>query len=152
MKSGIVKADSFTKLSLTHIAHLVSEPYLSRGKKYFKDGSISLLSVKDNHVKAKALGTSFYSITLTLIQDQLDGTCSCPAFSEFGPCKHLAATGFAVMAYAVGRYKESEESKERMHEQVQFERMLSKKTKAELIELILYLAQEYPDSMYDLQD
>jgi uncharacterized Zn finger protein len=29
----------------------------------------------------------------------IQGRCSCPAYADFGPCKHIAATGFAAIAH-----------------------------------------------------
>ncbi|MDM8335232.1 SWIM zinc finger family protein [Wolbachia pipientis] len=42
-------------------------------------------------------GAYVYRITLRCNGPLLSGGCSCPAFVYYGPCKHMAATGFALI-------------------------------------------------------
>ena len=94
------------KIRLEDVRKLVQEPYLSRGKEYFLDGLVKLMSVQSNAVKARIAGTRVYTVSLTLKSTTIGGGCSCPAFTDFGPCKHMAATCFAVLN---GSYKSANE-------------------------------------------
>jgi len=66
-----------------------------------------------------------------------------PAFEDFGPCKHIAAVGFALLQQeAGGGYEPSGYYFTRVDEYKAAERVLSKFTKQELIAFILQLAND----------
>ncbi len=91
-------------VTIEQIKKLVEEPYFSRGEKYFKDGMIKISSVSDGEVKAKVLGSVVYAVELFLMNEQLDGRCSCPAFHDIGPCKHIAAVAMTLIVHKKGKY------------------------------------------------
>jgi len=131
------------KITLDELRTLIDEPYLSRGNQYFMEGLVELLSITSTQVKASAMGTRLYKVALMREGNFLKGTCSCPAFEDFGPCKHMAATGFAVMQQA--HYTPSRQYTTRAAHCQSIERTLLKQTKQELVALILDLANDYPE-------
>lgn len=131
------------------LQQLVSEPYFSRGKEYFKLGQIKLTRITPDVVNAYAVGSCVYSVILIHKNMQLNGRCSCPSFRDFGPCKHMAATGLAVIEHLRSGYKTSQDSSDMIDEFANFEKQVKSKTKQELVEYIFMLAQDYPDIMYD---
>ena len=133
------------KITLEDIYELIEEPYLSRGKEYFRDGLVKMITVKAELVKARVSGTSIYAVRLTLKNNLLQGHCSCPAFCDFGPCKHMAATCFALL-YGVSDI-DNRDAKERFDEYGCMERYLNKHKKSELIEIILSMIARYPEIM-----
>ncbi len=85
-------------LTLTALKNLIDDIYIKRGKDYFQDGSVAILDRSKDRVSARILGSRKYRTSLWWEGSELDGECSCPAYEDFGPCKHMAALGFAVMA------------------------------------------------------
>lgn len=139
------------KLRREHIKAFIGEPYFSRGVEYFKDGQIKLTAISETLVKAKASGTRVYKVEATFENSRVGGQCSCPAFEEFGPCKHLAATLLTWIAYDNGStYRSSQQSMDQIAEHEEFERMLKRKTKNELIEIIVSLSDDYPEIIDEL--
>lgn len=139
-------------ITFEDIVVYIKEPYLSRGKGYFKDGLVELFYISSNNVKARVAGTQIYSVILSRKNKLIEGTCSCVAFSDYGPCKHLAATAFAVLQYNRDGYKPSEEYYDRIQIYDKLKKHLSSLSKQDLISLIMKLAQEYPGTIeYELE-
>src|ERR1700710_873850 len=74
------------------------ETVFARGHAYHKDGQVEIVSVDGAVVAARVRGTQLYRTQLAVQGGQLSGECSCPAFDDFGFCKHLVATGLAANA------------------------------------------------------
>ncbi|MCG8340445.1 MAG: SWIM zinc finger family protein [Cytophagales bacterium] len=140
------------RLQREQIRAFIGEPYFSRGEAYFKDGMIQIVSISDTLVQAKAVGTRVYNVQLVLENSYLDGTCSCPAFEDFGPCKHMAATGLAIIAYGQGAYNPSITCINQAAEFEEFEKALRSKTKDELISIIIRLSDYYPEIIDELNE
>ncbi len=129
-----------------HLENLVEERYRKRGEQYYADGIVELTSVTDKKAVAKCAGTRLYTTTINLNGNSLSGKCSCPAFDDFGPCKHMAATAYAVMNKKNYAPSEAFHDIKEMDEQLQ--RVLQRKTKAELIDIIYQYVADDPD-LYD---
>lgn len=80
---------------------------LSRGKKYAESKDVQFVTVQLKKVTAKVLGNYVYKVTLLLNGSLLQDSCSCLAFSDYGPCKHLAAVAFALQELQTTGYQES---------------------------------------------
>ncbi|PIR39745.1 MAG: hypothetical protein COV35_00945 [Alphaproteobacteria bacterium CG11_big_fil_rev_8_21_14_0_20_39_49] len=138
------------KITEQQLKTLIEDRYLSRGEGYFASGMVELTSVRPDKVTAKAIGTRIYDVALGLKNSTLSGSCTCPAFEDFGPCKHMAAAEFAVIANNNGGYEPSEEFQWRKDEISDFEKFFKQKSKEELISIIMQLASENPELMYML--
>jgi uncharacterized Zn finger protein len=138
------------KIRLEDIHKLVQEPYVSRGREYFYEGLVKIITVQSNLVKARIVGNRVYTVSLMLKNKTIEGRCSCPAFTDFGPCKHMAATCFAMLNDSY--QSANEDVSYRFDEYENVEKNLKKLKKEELIEIILNVASEYPDIIdgYDL--
>jgi uncharacterized Zn finger protein len=71
-----------------------------RGLEYTADGSVQIISIGADEVKARVQGTRNkpYRVTLSRQEKQLDGDCSCPAYGEFSCfCKHMVAVALVVI-------------------------------------------------------
>ena len=137
-------------VTLEKIKGLVEEPYFSRGEKYFKDGMIKISSISEREVKAKVLGSVVYAVELFLAKEGLDGRCSCPAFYDIGPCKHIAAVGIALIDHQKGKYQTSFDCADQIDEYEKFEMVLKGKSKNELISIILRMSSSCPEIIYEL--
>ncbi|OWZ25569.1 SWIM zinc finger family protein [Wolbachia endosymbiont of Wuchereria bancrofti] len=60
---------------------------------------VHIVSVSNFDVKLKVVGSGVYKVALRRDGNSLDGECFCPAFENFSPCKHIAATDFALIQY-----------------------------------------------------
>ncbi len=76
------------KINERDIKSFISEPYFSRGREYVESRSIKIGDVTETSVKGKIVGSYVYSVQLSLGKSGLSGRCTCPAFTDFGPCKH----------------------------------------------------------------
>ena len=52
------------KLTPNDIRSFVNESYFKRGREYFEEGLVHFVSIESDKVKARALGTKMYEITL----------------------------------------------------------------------------------------
>ena len=68
----------------------------ARGEEYHRDGQVDLLSVERDRVLARVLGSEDYRTVLRGRGKKIRGECSCPAFRDWGFCKHLVATALAT--------------------------------------------------------
>lgn len=66
------------------------------GEDYHRDGQVDLLSVERDRVLARVAGSEDYRTVLTRRGKKIGGECSCPAFRDWGFCKHMVATGLAA--------------------------------------------------------
>jgi uncharacterized Zn finger protein len=139
------KPDESMKLTHDQISALIEERYIERGRAYVEAGLLELTEVTPARVTARCAGTKVYRVTLTLKGKRLSGDCTCPAFDEFGPCKHMAATGLAVMAQANKGYTPGGIFLARKKAVTAIERKLMRMSKAELIELIMDLVPDEAD-------
>jgi uncharacterized Zn finger protein len=132
------------QLTEKEIATSIPEPYYSRGKTLFKAGMLHFVSVTEEVVEARVVGTRVYKVKLKRSPKGLiKGECTCPAYRDFGPCKHIAAVGFAVVNKAAGKvYQASEDCLAFLEEQEAFDTLLQNLSKAELIDLVEDLCNE----------
>lgn len=129
-------------LTLAQLQRYVDQRYVDRGRGYFEQGLVVLNEVSDNRVQATCSGGRIYEITLTEQGGHLDGDCTCPAFEDFGPCKHIAATALAVMAGRKGMYAASNEAVERADGCRAIRERLLEMEKPDLVDFVLRIADE----------
>ena len=130
------------KLTEDQLQRYVDQRYVERGQKIFENGAVVLGELSDREVAAVCCGSRIYKINLTINRGKLGGTCTCPAFEDFGPCKHIAATALAVMASNKGQYLASVYATERVDEHHSVRQRLLSMGKTELVELVLQFAGE----------
>jgi uncharacterized Zn finger protein len=148
-----VNMDINMKLNRRDLVCYIDEPYFSRGEEYVQQRLVKISSMSDTWIKGKIVGTNVYAVKLEYKHNELSGICSCPAFEQFGPCKHLAALGLALLAYHCGKYQDVDKKLEGdIEEYESFEKSLKRKNKSELIEMLIQVSNWYPDIVYDLMD
>jgi uncharacterized Zn finger protein len=140
------------KITLDDLADFVDERYLNRGAAYYKQGMVELIAVTKDKVTAHASGSSFYTITLTFKNGILGGECSCPAFENFGPCKHIAAVGYAVIDHSASKaYKPKQAYYDHKEQYQAIVNHLMKKSKATLVNMIVASLDDNPDLQYEIE-
>lgn len=68
----------------------------ARGETYHREGRVEIVSLTPRRITAQVLGEQRYRVTLASRTERIDGECSCPAFDDWGFCKHMVATALAV--------------------------------------------------------
>lgn len=126
----------------------VNEKYFKRGEDIITDGMVGVENVTSDCIKGIAIGTGLYHISLQRSSTGISGYCTCPAFIDFGPCKHIAAVG---LAYLDQNYEPSAEYDERKQALKDVLRVLKKKNKDELIALVIRIASCDPETMRMLE-
>lgn len=74
----------------------VGERTFARGEAYHRGGQVTILSVEPKRVLAQVLGSEEYRTVLTGRGKAIGGDCSCPAFGDWGFCKHMVAAALAA--------------------------------------------------------
>jgi uncharacterized Zn finger protein len=67
-----------------------------RGEAYHREGRVEILAVEPRRVLAQVTGTEDYRVNLLGRGETIKGECTCPAFDDYGFCKHMAATALAA--------------------------------------------------------
>jgi hypothetical protein len=68
----------------------------ARGQEYLRAGAVQILAIEQDRVLAQVAGSDDYRTVLTGSGKRIRGECSCPAFGDYGFCKHLVAVGLAA--------------------------------------------------------
>lgn len=74
------------------------EAVFARGVAYADEKRVKLLTVQPNRVRAQVHGSETYAVALDGAGSAFSGDCDCPAFEDWGFCKHLVATALIVNA------------------------------------------------------
>jgi uncharacterized Zn finger protein len=123
-----------TRFDVDTLRQLAGAKTFERGEEYLEDDLVELLAVEPGRVLARVAGSEDYRVELRGRGKTIEGHCSCPAFVEWGFCKHMVAVGLA--ADAVGETEvEGGGVLSRIREH------LKKKSVATLAEMILQLAE-----------
>lgn len=86
------------RFDVAALRDLAGEKVFSRGKDYFLGGEVRILACEADRVLAQVAGTDDYQTVLTGRGKRIAGHCSCPAFDNWGFCKHMVATALAANA------------------------------------------------------
>ena len=168
------QADAFADLTWDDLEQWAGGKIVARGQRYQEQGRVSELAVtSDGGLIAWVSGTQQYATKVVMDEEGLpDSICTCPYGVN---CKHGVAV---VLEYLeqIGedrRIPKAREDDERLvllegqgrkdvfHEgetglpepvRTEIEPFFEDKSKAQLIELLLEFAEEYPDVARDLQD
>jgi uncharacterized Zn finger protein len=84
------------RFDLDAVRAFVGDEVFARGEAYWRDGLVTIIDMNAARVRAQVSGRENYRTTVTGSGAEIGGDCSCPAFSDFGPCKHIAATALAA--------------------------------------------------------
>jgi len=75
---------------------LAGKTAFARGQAYAADGRVEILERGPKSVRARVTGSEVYRTSVTLSGSAIGGECSCPAFIDYGFCKHMVATALAA--------------------------------------------------------
>jgi len=101
-----MKAKDQSRFSIDALRDLAGEAVFTRGEAYHRGGQVQILAIEPKRVLAQVAGTEDYRTELTGRGRNIGGHCSCPAFRDWGVCKHMVAV--ALAANALGPEAETE--------------------------------------------
>jgi uncharacterized Zn finger protein len=93
--AGDMKAKD-RRFDVDALQDLAGDKVFARGEAYHRDGQVAILSIGPNRVLARVAGTEDYRTELTGRGKKIGGSCSCPAFEDWGFCKHMVAAALAA--------------------------------------------------------
>lgn len=84
------------RFDLDALRRLAGDKVFARGLAYHQANQVTILAIEPGHVIARVSGSEDYRAVLTGSGTRIGGECSCPAFEDFGFCKHLVATALTA--------------------------------------------------------
>ena len=84
-------------LSEKLLQKMAGDKVFYRGETYYEEGAVKLVSHTMTSVEAEVEGSFPYFTTLSLKNNQLDATCTCPAMQDYGFCKHAVSVGLYLI-------------------------------------------------------
>lgn len=137
-----MKATTPVRFDVDTLRELAGAKSFARGQEYHRDGSVEILTLGRGKVIAEVAGSQDYRAALTGSGTDFDGECTCPAFSEWGFCKHLVAVALTVNAAGDGADAVGALPKLREY--------LQAKSNDQLVEMVLDLAELHPELLRKL--
>jgi tetratricopeptide (TPR) repeat protein len=110
----------------------------ARGEDYHESGQVVILSIRPERVLAQVAGTEDYRTELSGRGKEIGGSCSCPAFEDWGFCKHMVAAALAANAAGGDAEADSAGALARIRDH------LKRKGVDALVEMIVALAEQDP--------
>jgi uncharacterized Zn finger protein len=95
---GAAKPAKSTRFDFDRLRELAGAKAFALGEEYHQDEQVELLAVEPKRVLARVAGSEDYRTELTGRGKDIGGRCSCPAYADWGFCKHMVAVGLAANA------------------------------------------------------
>ena len=83
-------------MQIDELARRFSETVRQRGAVCQRAGLVTIKQASPTAIRAVATGTERYDVRIEVDDRALVLSCSCPAFENDGPCKHLWATALVA--------------------------------------------------------
>jgi uncharacterized Zn finger protein len=84
------------RFDLAALRRIADAKSFERGVEYFEAEAVAIVTVDEERVRARVVGSEHYRTELRGTGAKFSGTCTCPAFSDGRFCKHLVATALAA--------------------------------------------------------
>lgn len=133
------------RFDVAMLREFAGDKVFARGVEYHKDAQVEIISIDSARVLARVMGSEVYRSQLEGTGKKFSGECSCPAFSNWGFCKHLVATALAANDLGPGASVEATNRLTKIRDHL-------RATGIEpLVEMILVLAERDPALLIDLE-
>ena len=92
----MVRSENLPRFDVEALRRLAGAAF-ARGEAYHREGRVEILAVEPRRVLARIfMGTEDYRVNLLGKGETIKGECTCPAFDDYGFCKHMVAAGLAA--------------------------------------------------------
>ena len=86
-----------------------SKVILERGRDYFENDMVEIISADDRNIEAEVDGSYTYDVEITIDKGEVeDMSCNCPYANDGNYCKHMAAVLFAAEKLSTKQSKKSD--------------------------------------------
>ena len=130
--------ETLQRFDIAALKRLAGATVFSRGEAYHRDGRVEILALEARRVLARVTGTEDYRVNLLGAGETIKGECTCPAFDDYGFCKHMVATALAANEGDRGPAPESAGALARIRAH------LAEKPNAALVAMVVELAERDP--------
>jgi uncharacterized Zn finger protein len=117
----------------------------ARGVDYHEDGHVEIVRFDEARVLASVEGSEDYRCELVGAGAAFTGVCSCPAFDDWGFCKHLVATALAANSLGPEALEQAAGRLAKIREH------LRAKGVEKLVEMIIGIAERDPSLREELE-
>src|SRR6266404_1689570 len=133
------------RFDLAALRDVAGEKVFARGAAYHEDGQVEIVTFDRTRVLARVIGSEVYRCELVGTGKKFSGACSCPAFSDWGFCKHLVATALAANGLGPGALEQASSRFAKIRE------YLRAKGVEGLVEMVVGLAERDPSLLKELE-
>jgi hypothetical protein len=133
------------RFDIAALRDLAGEKVFERGVDYHEDGHVEIVTFDRARVLARVVGSEVYRCELVGIGKKFSGECSCPAFSDWGFCKHLVATALTANSLGPDAVEQASNRFAKIREH------LRGKGVDGLVELVVGLAERDPSLLEELE-
>ena len=130
-------AENLPRFDIAALKRLAGGAF-ARGEAYHRDGRVEILAIEPRRVLAQVTGTEDYRVNLLGKGETIKGECACPAFDDYGFCKHMVAAALAANESDHGPEAEGAGALARIRAH------LAGKPNAALVAMIVELAERDP--------
>ena len=88
-------AEKLPRFDIAALKRLAGGAFV-RGEAYHREGRVEILAIEPRRVLARVMGTEDYRVNLLGQGETIKGECDCPAFDDYGFCKHMVATALSA--------------------------------------------------------
>lgn len=142
---GSSKTMAPLRFDVGRLREIAGEKVFARGVAYHEDDQVEIVSIERARVLAKVIGSGVYRCELEGAGKKFSGKCSCPAFSDWGFCKHLVATALATNDLNPGAQQQAASRLANIRDH------LRAKGVEPLVEMIMELAERDPTLLSELE-
>jgi hypothetical protein len=93
---GSSQQDRQVMFDVEKVRRAAGDKVFARGLEYQRQGLVDIVSIAARRVRARVLGSETYSTEVDAQTGDPGGRCSCPAYRDFGFCKHMVAAALAA--------------------------------------------------------
>jgi uncharacterized Zn finger protein len=142
---GIETAAGLHRFDVRALRDVAGEKVFARGVAYHEDGQVEIVTLDKARVLARVMGSEVYRCELVGAGEKFSGECSCPAFSDWGFCKHLVATALATNSLGSGALEQASSRFARIREHLRARGIEG------LVEMVVGFAERDPSLLKELE-
>jgi uncharacterized Zn finger protein len=133
------------RFDVAALRDVAGEKVFARGVAYHEDGQVEIVTFERTRVLARVIGSEVYRCELVGAGKKFSGGCSCPAFSDWGFCKHLVATALAANSLGPGALEQASSRFAKIREHLRARGVEG------LVEMVVGLAERDPSLLKELE-